>query len=163
MSRAATSRISRPIRSTVVQKPSIKSDDDDASETKPAPSTRKGYWIISGVAIYCFTTYGFYLYRSYQASVAQSQQLDDVSEDVSGRYDVTAATFDRDVEVTEWLMGMGRLRKRLARKASGDVLEVSAGTGRNLRYYPLQKLDRLTLVDKSRPMLERARDKFICM
>lgn len=123
-------------------------------------SIRKGYWIIGGVAVYAFTTYGTYLYRSYHDAVAQSQKLE-VPEDVSSRYDVTASTFDRDVGCTEWLMGLGRLRKKMARRASGDVLEVSAGTGRNLPYYPWDQCERLTLVDKSRPMLEQARNHFL--
>lgn len=31
-------------------------------------------------------------------------------------------------------MGIGSLRKKLAQKATGRVLEVSCGTGRNVRY-----------------------------
>lgn len=42
----------------------------------------------------------------------------------------------------------------------GDVLEVSAGTGRNLPYYDLRRLRSLTLTDTSRHMLVNAADKF---
>lgn len=42
----------------------------------------------------------------------------------------------------------------------GDVLEVSAGTGRNLPYYDLPRLRSLTLTDTSRHMLVNAADKF---
>lgn len=42
----------------------------------------------------------------------------------------------------------------------GDVLEVSAGTGRNSGYYPLKKCNSITMVDTSTSMLEEARKKF---
>ena len=42
----------------------------------------------------------------------------------------------------------------------GDVLEVSAGTGRNLPYYDLRRLRSLTLTDTSRHMLVNAADKY---
>jgi hypothetical protein len=43
---------------------------------------------------------------------------------------------------------------------TGDVLEISAGTGRSLPYYSLNAIKSLTLTDLSMPMLERAEDKF---
>ena len=42
----------------------------------------------------------------------------------------------------------------------GDVLEVSAGTGRNLPYYKYDQLDSLTLTDSSKYMLWHANKKF---
>jgi methyltransferase OMS1 len=41
----------------------------------------------------------------------------------------------------------------------GDTLEVSAGTGRNLKYYNYQNLSSLTLTDSSVNMLEEAYEK----
>ena len=43
--------------------------------------------------------------------------------------------------------------------AQGDVLEISAGTGRNLPYYRWDKLTSLTVTDSSRFMLFHARQK----
>lgn len=54
---------------------------------------------------------------------------------VSGRYNEIADKFDEDIEWDEKLLGLKGLRKKLARKARGDVLEVSIGTGRNLEFY----------------------------
>lgn len=51
----------------------------------------------------------------------------------------------------------------LASLFQGDVLEVSAGTGRNLPYYPLGRMRSLTLTDTSRPMLVNAADKYAAM
>ena len=47
-------------------------------------------------------------------------------------------------------------------RAQGDVLEISAGTGRNLPYYPMNNIRSLTLCDISRPMLDKAEDKCVC-
>ena len=59
--------------------------------------------------------------------------------DVSARYNETAATFDQEIDFTEWVIGMPRLRRQLAEEASGHVLEVSVGTGRNVAYLDLKK------------------------
>jgi hypothetical protein len=39
--------------------------------------------------------------------------------------------------------------------AQGAVLELSAGTGRNLAHYPLSQISSLTLTDLSQPMLKQ--------
>lgn len=46
-----------------------------------------------------------------------------------------APNFDRDVDWTERLMFLKRERRRLCAKAKGHVLEVGAGTGRNVDYF----------------------------
>jgi len=65
-------------------------------------------------------------------------------------------------------MGIKKLRKKLAAKAKGDVLEVSVGTGRNLEGYigfgtkdkKGTSLKSFTALDKSAEMLEVAHEKF---
>lgn len=47
----------------------------------------------------------------------------------------TALAFDKSLDFPEWLSGIASLRKTLAARARGHVLEVAVGTGRNLRYY----------------------------
>lgn len=47
----------------------------------------------------------------------------------------TADNFDRDLDFPERVTGTRRLRKKLAARARGHVLEVSIGTGRNLPFY----------------------------
>lgn len=125
----------------------------------PSKPFRKGAWIIGGLAIYSFAAYGFYLYRIYARAAAASQQLQ-VPENVLDRYDSSARAYDGEVELAEKAMWMGRLRKRLGRKAYGDVLEVSVGTGRNMQYYDLQRCRSVTLLDQSKEMVEVAREKF---
>ncbi len=134
------------------------------SKTTPNPSPptqpfRKGPWIVGGLAIYSFTAYGVYLYRTYTREVEASRQLD-VPENVLDRYDRTAKGYDDDVDFAEKIMLLGRLRKRLTRKAYGDVLEVSVGTGRNMEYYDLRKCKSITMLDQSAEMVKIAREKF---
>lgn len=68
-------------------------------------------------------------------------------------------------------MGISKRRKELAGKASGDVLEVSVGTGRNLEGYGFMftgkdtgktkgQVKSFTAIDKSGEMLEVAHEKF---
>jgi methyltransferase OMS1, mitochondrial len=47
----------------------------------------------------------------------------------------TAAAFDAELDLPERLMGVRSLRKHLAKRARGNVLEVAMGTGRNLPFY----------------------------
>jgi len=98
---------------------------------------------------------------------------------VSARYDSIARTFDTSVDSTERVLRIAALRRKLAARAQGDVLEVSIGTGRNLEYYEWDdddtnnnnkkpgkagekgkgKVKSLTAVDKSAEMLDVARAK----
>jgi methyltransferase OMS1, mitochondrial len=49
-----------------------------------------------------------------------------------------ARQFDRSLDMPERLMGIRRLRKKIAAAAHGHVLEVAMGTGRNLEFYNLE-------------------------
>ena len=52
----------------------------------------------------------------------------------------SAEEFDKGLAFPEWLMGITGLRKTLGLEATGDVLEVAMGTGRNLGYYGWSEL-----------------------
>lgn len=51
-----------------------------------------------------------------------------------------AEQFDRELDLPEWYMGITNLRKKLAARATGDVLELAMGTGRNFQYYDWDEL-----------------------
>lgn len=53
--------------------------------------------------------------------------------------------------------GMARLRRRLLKNVRGKILEVAAGSGQNLQYYPAGA--DLMLADLSRPMLQIAEQR----
>ena len=78
------------------------------------------------------------------------------SREVSEKYDRFARWYDW-VEGVPDRLGVSRLRRQLFRRASGKVLEVAAGTGKNLAYYPPDC--RLVALDLSTEMLKVARDR----
>jgi methyltransferase OMS1 len=71
-----------------------------------------------------------------------------------------ADTYDDQIGRDESVMGINLLRRSLLYfHAAGNVLEVGAGTGRNISYYPSSSVDRVLLTDTSDQMLLRARKK----
>jgi len=72
-----------------------------------------------------------------------------------------AEKYDRFARWYNWLesipnlVGLSRLRRLLLRRASGKVLEVAVGTGKNLSYYPPDC--RIVALDLSSGMLKVAR------
>ena len=73
------------------------------------------------------------------------------------QYDQAAPWYDRQLSRVEGLMGIARLRRNLLRKATGNVLEIAVGTGRNFSCYPAACT--ITGVDPSTEMLEHARKR----
>ncbi|KAI9792022.1 MAG: hypothetical protein M1833_001271 [Piccolia ochrophora] len=145
---------------TILRPASTNSRDPRHRNPSPsAGSSRKAPWILGGIGGYTLAIYGAYVFKSYQRAAERSQELH-IPADVSNRYDHQADTFDADVAVTEWLMGLNFLRQKLARLAYGDVLEVSVGTGRNLDYYQMKSCSGFVLVDKSHEMIEKAKARF---
>ena len=77
-------------------------------------------------------------------------------EEIREKYNRFAPWYDLAEAIPEFF-GIKKLRRRLLQKASGKVLEVAVGTGRNLRHY--SKGCEITAVDMSPAMLEIARRK----
>jgi ubiquinone/menaquinone biosynthesis C-methylase UbiE len=78
------------------------------------------------------------------------------SRDISEKYDRFARWYDW-VEGVPDILGVSRLRRRVLRRASGGVLEVAVGTGKNLCYYPANC--RIIALDVSAEMLNVARKR----
>jgi len=74
-------------------------------------------------------------------------------------FDGLATKFDGLIGLDEWLLGLRSLRKEIISRASGNVLEVAAGTGRNIYFYDKSKVKSITMSDFSRPMLQVASKK----
>lgn len=138
---------------------------------EPSPQAPKSILSARRIPLYgviltgaLFTVYLTLLYRSISRDIAAYADKD-IPEDVSDRYNSTAEHFDSDVSTLEWVLGIDKLRKQLCSKATGHVLEVSVGTGRNMVYLPLErrgegKIKTVTMVDKNREMLYQARHKW---
>jgi ubiquinone/menaquinone biosynthesis C-methylase UbiE len=73
--------------------------------------------------------------------------------EISEKYDRFARWYDW-VEGVPDLLGVSKLRRRLLRRASGKILEVAVGTGKNLDYYPRDC--RIIAVDVSIEVLKQA-------
>jgi methyltransferase OMS1 len=70
-----------------------------------------------------------------------------------------AYSYDDEIAKDEFVMGINLLRRALLYfHAKGDVLEVGAGTGRNLGYYS-SNVNKIVLSDSSDKMLLRATEK----
>ena len=82
------------------------------------------------------------------------QPRDRETERVRRLYDAEAARYDRAMRWAERALFAGG-REWVCSQASGDVLEIAVGTGRNLAYYPAGV--RLTGIELSPAMLEIAR------
>ncbi len=76
-------------------------------------------------------------------------------EQIRQEYDEAAPWYDVKISIVEGLTGIATMRRELLRKATGKVLEIAVGTGRNFPYY--QKDCAITAIDPSPQMLERAR------
>ena len=78
------------------------------------------------------------------------------SREISQKYNRFARWYDFGEGIIE-VLGLRRLRQRLIQRASGRVLEVAVGTGKNLRYY--REGSPIIAVDSSGEMLNIARKR----
>lgn len=86
----------------------------------------------------------------------RDQSIPALKEEIRQKYDRFAPWYDLVDGVQEFL-GVKRLRRKLVQRASGKVLEIAVGTGKNLRYYP--RACQLTALDLSPAMLAIARKR----
>ncbi|OAP59308.1 hypothetical protein AYL99_06606 [Fonsecaea erecta] len=131
-------------------------------------SSNTYFWITSLFG-FLLSTYVAYTYMSYARSVKEYENLDlPQNADVSSRWMDLSRNFDDEVELSEKLMFLRSKREKLCREARGNVLEVSAGTGRNMELYRLdplvtpedKRVQSLTFNDLSEIMLSQAQKKF---
>lgn len=116
---------------------------------------------IAAVGLYASTAYAsFHIYRIYQLpNPKPNSHLPENQRNFSQKFN-EILDYDSSVEWDEYFMGLPGKRKYLTQKAYGDVLEVSAGTGRNLEYFKPEKISSLNIVDSSPKMLKTALVKF---
>ncbi|KAJ9079135.1 hypothetical protein DSO57_1038612 [Entomophthora muscae] len=94
-------------------------------------------------------------------SVSRAYLLEQ-QDDKSHIYNDIAFEYDDKISMDELVLGMYLLRRWLIKRhAKGDVLELSSGTGRNMKYYyptiaSSYDIKSLTLVEKSKNMIEAA-------
>lgn len=74
-------------------------------------------------------------------------------------FDSLAPGYDKEVGMHEYLLGIQRRRKRLISQATGRVLEIASGTGRNVDYYKKGCCDEIVFSDFSEGMMKVLREK----
>jgi methyltransferase OMS1 len=80
--------------------------------------------------------------------------------DTTDFYDSKAEEYDSEIDWEEKMVFMGKRRKWLMKHCRGDVLEVSCGTGRNIKYMAMDQIKSVTFLDSSKKMMEIANKKF---
>jgi methyltransferase OMS1 len=124
-----------------------------------------GAYVAATVVAYKFLTAGV---EDQQNTQQQLQQAADGFSFVSNpernlQFQKVAETYDAQIGRDETYMGINLLRRSLLYfHAKGTVLEVGAGTGRNLSYYP-SRVKRVVLSDTSDQMLWQAKKKLSSM
>ena len=88
-------------------------------------------------------------------AVQYTSRMRHSADEIRQKYDDAAWWYDGKIGCMERLLGIETMRSSLLARASGNVLEVAVGTGRNFPYYP--RSCRVTGVDLSGGMLDRAR------
>jgi ubiquinone/menaquinone biosynthesis C-methylase UbiE len=92
------------------------------------------------------------------AAPAPQYQVSD--EERKARFEVLAPTYETSSRQQEVYLGIGRLRKRMLKEqAKGVCLEVGAGTGHNIGFYPPEQCSRVVLCDRAAPMVSAMRTK----
>ncbi|GMI31894.1 hypothetical protein TeGR_g3614 [Tetraparma gracilis] len=125
----------------------------------------KARLLAAGASLYVSTSAAMYLYFSSSAASAPSAPTSPCSGHAQGpaRFGELAGSYDSRIEADELVMFVPLLRRFLLRSASGRVLEVGAGTGRNLPYYGFGggagSVSSLTLLDAAPEMLRAAAAK----
>ncbi|KAK5447755.1 hypothetical protein LTS15_009253 [Exophiala xenobiotica] len=170
----STSRPQRPLRSTprtptpVQNAPPAPPSQGNLSSRRTNRSFNVYFYPVCALG-FVLSTYLMYMYQSYRRAVRESELLDlPQNADVSSRWMDLSRNFDDEVDFSEKFMFLGRRRKNLCQQAVGNVLEVSAGTGRNLDYYNLdpirtpraKRIKSLVFNDLSEIMVYQAQKKF---
>jgi ubiquinone/menaquinone biosynthesis C-methylase UbiE len=92
--------------------------------------------------------------------MTRSGNANNNSEAVRRYYDKTARRYNRQISFFERVL-FGGGREWVCSQAHGDVLEIAAGTGRNVRHYPPGAC--LTAIELSPEMLELARREAVAV
>lgn len=116
-------------------------------------------WIVGGSFLYVAATgIGFLYWQSRPSPETDACSCTSVSEKRRREaYDCGAATYDADVGWHETASQITNHRRKLLENARGKVLEVAAGTARNLKFYPLGC--KVTFTDCSEKMIDIAKQK----
>jgi len=118
-----------------------------------------------GIVTFLFAGYGSYEIAmqsrrsiEYKKRLEKGQVMSTENWDPTEKYNAIAEEYD-DASSEYWL-GISLMRWWVTNKMKGRVLEVCAGTGKNIPYYKLWKLKAVHFVDQSPKMLKQCEQKW---
>ena len=127
------------------------------AEPEPWSIPKRRLAQLGGVVIFLTSLFATY---NFVRGPIEKPSAEQVPQDVSDRYNKIAKKFDSEVGFVEAVSGYGWLRSWICREASGHVLEVSVGTGRNFEYFDFKNCQSITFLDQSQEMVDVAEQKF---
>ena len=139
-----------------------------------APFTKRKGLVVTAITTYATAVYFSYLFLAQRPNDEGNSDNIRVenndcctacyteAKDRTETFQKIAKIYDDQISRDEFVMGLPLLRRSLLHfHARGEVLEVGAGTGRNLNYYPIGQVKEVVLTDVSDQMLLQAREKII--
>lgn len=75
------------------------------------------------------------------------------------RFEEIAPTYESKTRQQEFYLGIGRMRRRMLKSATGVVLEIGAGTGNNVDLYPEDQVSDVVMCDRAQAMVSVISDK----
>jgi methyltransferase OMS1 len=164
--RVISGQSTRSVSSAHTHSPSGARPDEQPERHRSSLSLPEPRSIIIGVIVYGIAMYIGYEYISSNfiqpRSVGQQPEERIIMQpvDTTPVYEKIAKEYDSKIWLEELVSYIWWFRRKLARNAKGDVLEVACGTGRNIKYLPMSRITSITFLDSSEEMLQITLEKF---
>jgi methyltransferase OMS1, mitochondrial len=137
-----------------------------AKQSRPFKNKRgAGPFLFMGIATFMIAGYGSYEIAiqkrrniEYQTRLSKGEVMSTENWNPTETYNRIADEYDAATQ--EFLLGITFMRWWATSKAGGKVLEVCAGTGKNVPYYDLSKVKEIHFLDQSKGMLEKCKEKW---
>ena len=137
-------------------------------ERPPRPFQNKrgsGPFLFMGITTFLVAGYASYEIaiqrrrnHDYQARLAKGEVLSTENWNPTEKYNQIAGEYDAASQ--ELLLGITLMRWWTTRRVRGKVLEICAGTGKNVPYYDVSRIKEIHFLDQSPAMLEQCKQKW---
>jgi methyltransferase OMS1, mitochondrial len=139
-----------------------------SDETSPRPFQNKrgsGPFLFMGVTTFLIAGYASYEIavqrrrnHEYQKRLSKGEVMPTDNWNPTEKYNEIAGEYDAASQ--ELLLGITLMRWWTTRQAKGKVLEVCAGTGKNVPYYDPSQVKEIHFLDQSKAMLDQCKQKW---
>ncbi|KAI0015309.1 hypothetical protein F4780DRAFT_764430 [Xylariomycetidae sp. FL0641] len=154
---------SKPPKDSPQKEPPQQDGEKQSARKKDLIQMHRGIGLFGmgagALAMGAFTS--MFLYHWFKEPV-ECHPLGNEPDPPTGRPSVQSPVeFDMHLDKSEWRLGITKLRREVARRARGHVLEVAVGTGRNFEFYDwgTVPLDLLPEPARGEALRERAEQK----